>query len=228
MYRAIQLFCISACLVSLNAAPLTVQNAGFESAILPITFADAFASNLLTNTGTLDNWTATGTSAQYAGAFQQFVTGGYPNWTNTWWGGQNIAYFFLFSGSPAGLEQTLGDVLQSNTTYTLQVEVGRRLFDNGNNFGYDVQLLAGTTLLASGNQLSLTVDSAGTHTLTYLSGDANPNAGQNLSIRLLTTSGATEVFFDNVRLDATQVPEPGSAGLALAACAGLLWLHKKR
>lgn len=138
------------------AAPVLVQNPGFEQATLPINWSDAFGNNLLTNTSTLANWTPIGATdgSHFVGALEILVVGA-PDWTNTWWSGENIGYLFLFNGGPAGLEQTLGDVLQDNTDYSLGVLVGRRILDFGNNFGYDVQLLGGTTVLASGTQLSL-------------------------------------------------------------------------
>jgi len=212
------------------AVPIPIVNSGFETATLPITWGDALGNNVFSGNGTLAGWTPVGptNNTVYGGALQITLFGGFPDWTNTWWSGQNIGYLQPFgSTTPFWLEQTVAATLESDTVYDLSLLVGRRLLDfGGPNFVYDVQLLAGSTVLASGNQLNLTVDSAGVHTLSYDSGSANPLAGQALSIRLMATTN--EVFFDDVSLNAQATPEPGAVGMVLAGLGTLASRMRRR
>jgi hypothetical protein len=222
--------------VPLTATPITVQNHSFETATLPILVSDAYMNNLFTLTGTTAHWTAVGpnNNTAYGGSFQQFITGMFPNWTdpNPWWSGQNVGYLFPFGNTgPIALQQVLSDTLADDTTYDLGVLVGRRTFDwGGPGFFYDVQLLAGGNLLASGNALALAVDSWGQHSLSYNSGSSNPFSGQALSIRLVANQN--EVYFDDVTLNATSnVPEPSSMAvmaLGLGVVAYRLRLRGRR
>jgi len=222
--------CLALSASAAMAVPIPIVNSGFETATLPITYGDALANNVFTGNGTLAGWTAVGPTngTVFGGGFQPTVFGTFPNWTNTWWGGQNIAYLFPFgSTTPFWLEQTVAATLESDTVYDLSLLVGRRLFEWGStNLVYDVQLLAGSTVVASGNQLNLAPDSAGVHTLSYSSGAANPLAGQALTIRLMTTT--SEVFFDDVSLNAQATPEPGAVGMVLMGLGALGYRMRRR
>lgn len=131
--------------------------------------------------------------------------------------GQNTAY----SHGPL-IAQILSSTLTANTRYSLQVSVG-----DANNIGfggYSVQLVAGGSVLAEDNNTLLPPDGGfvtSSVAFTALSGD--PRIGLALEIRLLTfSSDATETNFDNVRLDASPVPESRPAlllGLGLTALA---------
>jgi hypothetical protein len=81
---------------------------------------------------------------------------------------------------------------------------------------YRIDLLAGSTVLASDSSQSIAPDEWKTSTVTYTTQPGDP-LGQPLEIRLvnLATPGeGAEVDFDNVRLDASAVvPEPVSAML---------------
>jgi hypothetical protein len=145
--------------------------------------------------------------------------------------GQNAAY--IGGGFGGGtISQTLAATLTIGS-YTLQVDVGN---PGGLSFaGYDIQLLAGNTILAEDNNtLRPATTTFLTSTLTYTATAADPNLGRNLTIRLaaITPGFATQTDFDNVRLDGPQaVPEPGSlallgtAGATLAGFAG--WCRRK-
>lgn len=202
------------------AAPVTILNPSFETASIPLALGYANASQINglnpTNGGTLANWTPVGALQPgfWLGAYDpQFNS--HPNWTFTWETGNNMAYVQQLSpaAGSTGLGQVLSETLQPNTLYTLQVDVGRRLFTLPN-WNYAVQLWAGSTQLASVSTQNLLADSVGLETLTFLSGGTHGAMGQALEIRLMTLVPNSEVFFDNVRLDAAGVPEPGTWALA--------------
>ena len=226
----------AASLFEAAASPIVISNPGFETASLSIsgngTYSNLVAGSTITSVaGTLPSWTLnSSTVAAAAGGFSP--SAGSPNWNSTWWGGNNIAYIQVgLAGATVSLSQTLSDTLLNDTTYTLSALIGNRLFGDLEN--YSLQLLAGSTLLASAsNNVALTNGTFGTDSLTYSSGSSNALAGQALTIRLLSTGVAgsgtnnpTEAFFDNITLDAvtagaSPVPEPAtgwvSAGLLLA------------
>lgn len=212
-------------------APLAIVNPGFETATLPIGLTEGLMNNIFVGNGSTAGWSPVGPTngSAFGGSYRETVAGNPFNWSNpvAWWGGQNLGYLQPFPSFPIALTQTLVDTLQSDTTYVLTVEVGRRRFDfGGPGFIYDVQLRAGGNLLASGGALALAVDTHGLHTLTYNSGSAHPLAGQLLEIRLVAP-GSNEVYFDNVTLSASSVPEPASMAL-LSLGAGLLGVRLRQ
>lgn len=144
--------------------------------------------------------------------------------------GSNVGVVFLahtFQNVESGMVQTLSATLQTHTVYTLTVEVGN--MNNDSNFphnqfefsgfpGYRVDLLAGGAVVASDNNTLLPGEGRFLTSTVQLSvGASHALVGQNLGIRLvnLDSAGGIEVNFDDVRLDATAIPEP-------AAAAGLL------
>ena len=209
------------------AVPITVPNFSFETATLTLNAGNGPFSQLIPGSslasasGTLASWTASSTtSSAEAGAFAP--TAGGNNWTNTWWQGNNVGYLLLEGAGTAALNGALGVNLNNNETYALAVDIGRRIL--AGNFNYTVELLAGTTVLASASNLALAHNSSGTDSLTYSSGSSNPLAGSPLSIQFVVTDSGTtltEAYFDNVRLDgsATTIPEPGA--LTLVTLGGL-------
>ena len=116
------------------------------------------------------------------------------------------------------MEQTLTATLEANTTYELLVDIGNIATGtavSGETFpleglpGYRVELLAGGTVIASDdNSLagSIPEGAFGESVITFNPGDANPQLGQPLGIRLINlnqTAGVPagndlEVDFDNV------------------------------
>ena len=124
----------------------------------------------------------------------------------------------------AVISQVLTATLDANTLYTLLVDVGDRIDTTFG--GYVINLYAGTTLLASDPGL-LTPDGGFlTSTIVYSSLLADPlDIGEALRIELRDGSASgTQTNFDNVRLDATVIPELSSAAiwsvLALTVGAG--------
>ncbi|MFZ4682775.1 MAG: hypothetical protein ACOYMS_09750 [Terrimicrobiaceae bacterium] len=205
-----------------DATPLTVANHSFET---PLVSSGTFiASDSSAPTG----WSIYGSlqsGFRFFGALNPTGTtlysGGAPD-------GSNVGVVFLFTPESVegGLQQTLGDTLQLSTQYTLTVDVGNIANDstpphNSFNFtgfpGYRVELLAGGTVIASDNNtLAPSEGSFLTSEVTFTTGTSHALAGQALGLRLINLNGSgIEVNFDNVRLDASAVPEPSSLGLIL-------------
>jgi hypothetical protein len=141
-----------------------------------------------------------------------------------------------------GYEQTLGETLQADTLYELTVEVGNiasGTATNGSFFnldefpGYRVELLAGGVVVAEDDDsLSIPEGEFATARVTLVTGDADPQLGQALGIRLVNlnaipagytqgTSPDLEVDFDDVALEATPLPEPAALFAGLTLVAGL-------
>ena len=104
------------------------------------------------------------------------------------------------------LVQSLGVMLQPNTAYTLVFSVGSRadyVFA-----GYTVELLAGSTVLASDSSMSPPSGTFATGRIAYSSTNASPAIlGQALGIRL-TGNGKGQADFDKISLDATPTSFP--------------------
>lgn len=205
------------------AAPVLIQNASFEIATLPINAGWGVYSNLVPLTfptgGTLAGWGPTNlTQGNSIGAYNPEL--GYPNWAFAWEDGDNMGYAQAFGNGAtnAGLIQILTATLQPNTTYTLSSMIGRRLFTT-TPWNVSIELFANGDLLGSSINTTLGSNSVVTESFSVTIGASHPELGQQLEIRLMTNGNASEAFFDDVRLDATAIPEPGtclfvSAGLA--------------
>ena len=132
--------------------------------------------------------------------------------------GENTAY-----SNGGTIAQVLAAVLEANTTYTLQVDLGNR--PETPFPGYLVQLIAGGTLLAED---TATLEPPGqgftTSLVTYAALPDNPMIGQSLEIRLVSLG--LQVNFDDVKLIRTPIPTPGA--LALLAVAGLVCGRRRR
>jgi hypothetical protein len=236
-FNKLSLFAIMplALTLSAEAVLLTINNSSFED---PITADGDFTAS---STSAPNGWAvyndgATSSSRQF-GVWN-------PTGTNTFVGGDapdgvNIGVVFLLNTTniaEAGLSQTLGDTLQLNSTYTLTVEVGNFADDNPSdsfNFngfpGYRIDLMTvnnPTPLASDNNTLTPAEGIFETSIVSFTTGSSHTDAGQALAIRLVNLNGAgIEVNFDDVRLDASPVPEPSTAALLLGAvgliCAGL-------
>jgi hypothetical protein len=159
--------------------------------------------------------------------------------------GDNVVLLFAggdAGGTEYGVEQQLPAALEAQTLYTLEVAVGdiascaglvapyQSFFDLRGFPGYRIELRAGGALVAEQtNLLSLVDGEFGTATLAFATDAAPAQLGQPLAIRLVNRNqpdepgvDGLEVDFDDVRLDATPLPEPAlplPAVLALGALA---------
>lgn len=218
-----------------NAASLTISNPGFEAPVLgdnEYTIRDvpgwqAYDPNnfLSTPPGEVVNY-AVLNPASYS------YPGEAPEGNNV-----GALYVALPPGSGVfGLTQILSSVLMANTIYNLQVQVGN---PNPDEYvepgfpGYAVQLLAGGNIIAQDyNTLNPAEGLFATSMVNYTALANDPNLGKPLEIRLLhlAQNPGTELGFDDVRLEATQVPEPTSilGLLGLGAIGAATALKKKQ
>ncbi len=232
------------------AAALTVINPGFEdisgeSPSGEFTFGPLNGWGLYEETPGLTSGGAGGTyfigtltpTDNVTPGTNEFFPAGAPE-------GSRVGIAFNFNGSGGGGEygmvQTLGDALEVNTHYELSVQIGNiasgtatsTTFFPLNGFpGYRVDLLAGTTVLASDNNSLAGLIPEGEFALTtveFTTGDTHDDLGEFLGIRLVNLNVVDnsvanpndqdlEVDFDDVALTATSVPEPTSAAVLLGA-----------
>lgn len=226
-----------------SASAVTINNPGFEtdivgsgsfnSAITPASWSTYDPTNVL-NRNYSDVGVLNPTPPLYTAAPE----------------GSNVALIFLWPqnagdyNQPVGLQQLLTSSLQPNTQYTLTVQVGN-IGDAGpvpyelSGFpGYAVQLLAGpnlnslTLLSQDNNTLSIPEATFSLSTVTYTTG-SSVTPGQFLAIRLLNLNlgnpnSGIEVNYDDVKLDASAVPEPSSAALLVGSLLVASAINRKR
>ena len=199
-----------------RAASIFIANNSFENRVISNT------TGVIGSSGTvvLGGWTFD--SGVNNGGFAN-PTIGQTNLPGSWYGpsptlpnGNQIAW-----SNGGTISQTLSATLQANTRYTLGAYVGRRV-SNAAFAGYNIELLAGNTVLASNNSVTPAAGSFGYVTVDYTSG-ISVTPGQALQIRL--TSNGVQTNFDNITLDAASIPEP-SAILGLLGF-GLLGIASK-
>jgi hypothetical protein len=199
------MLCVFSFCCEAGAATISIGNAGFELPVLP-------DGNFSFSTDPY--WTSPGSFGQIfiVNPSAGEISGGIvPE-------GQNVGASFVSGGTLTSLEQTLSATLSAGATYTLSVDVGNPLLGSGLLYaGYNVAFLAGSTILAQDNT-SIAVPSGAfrTSSLTYTAPSTGPLLGQALTISLMSPGTVDDdaAFFDNVRLDATPVPEPGALCLA--------------
>lgn len=200
-----------------RAASIFIANHSFETPVIT-----DLSGVLDTGISTTGNWTFAG------GMNQGFINPGLGenNVPGFWYGpsptlpnGNQVAW-----SNGGTISQTLSATLQANTKYTLGAFVGRRF---GENFpGYNIQLLAGTTVLASsGSSVTPTAGTFAPVTVSYTSGSSGSLIGQALKISLTSSSGS-QTNFDLITLDASPIPEPsamlGLLGFGLLGIASTL------
>ncbi len=128
--------------------------------------------------------------------------------------------------TPGSISQILSTTLEADTTYTLKVDVGERL-DYPFFASYTVALIANGITLASDSSLRPSPGAFLTDVIQYSSGADPSQLGQNLEILLSSPAGG-QASFDDIRLDASAVPEPGSTGLMISGGLGLACLRRCR
>jgi hypothetical protein len=211
---------------SAQAASIFIQNHSFE---------DPNAGNgifIVSDSSGPPGWNIHGPTGAGTRFFGVLNPSGTTLYTEPVPDGDNVGVVFLSTPGVAagGLEQILADTLQLNTQYTLRVDVGNIANDpnpphNAFNFsgfpGYRIELLAGSTIVASDhNTLTISEGAFETSTILFSTGSFHPNENQALGIRLMNLNGGgIEVNFDNVRLDAIAVPEPSTVALLFGGLA---------
>ena len=122
--------------------------------------------------------------------------------------------------------QDLGVTFLPSTVYTLTVAVGNRqanVFNGSSGFSnFGLTADNGTTPLGPFTQEAGIVNAFTDYTYTFTTGLVAPTG--NVGILLTNSNGPTgrRALFDNVRLDATAVPEPSAALLGGLGLLGLL------
>lgn len=175
------------------AVDIPIANAGFEQVVLPC--APARMCYAQSNVA---GWTTTGpvfTLKPSTGPGGIFPSG-IPEGVNVAALGGAVA-----DAGNGVIVQTLGAALQPNTVYTLGFSIGSAadvVFA-----GYNVELLAGSTVLAADSSLAPASSTFLTGRLVYSSTNVNPALlGQPLGIRL-TGPARGQANFDKISLDAT-------------------------
>ena len=186
---------------------ITIQNASFEMAN---SFPYSSPGFGVWNNGPIPYWTTTGVAGSWQPGPAAFSS--VPN-------GSTVAYSnggFIF--------QTLGVSLLANTTYTLSVDIGHRL--DGLVSNYALSLFAGGTVLNSlaGSNGLIPIGTFADESFSFTSGASVPSG----SLSIILGSAGPQTDFDNVRLVATPVPEPGSLALLAAGLGFAFFVFRRR
>jgi len=203
--------------------------------VLGFTTAPAFADNIAIQNASFENFNPLNLSC---GACGTYNLGPIPDWTITggeagsWQpgpasltsvpDGTKVAY-----SNGGTISQTLTASLLADTFYNLSVDVGHRL-DGPNGYAttFIISLFAGDALLKSitGSNSVITMGTFATQSLDFTSNATVPSG--NLAIVLSSVGPQSD--FDNVRLTATSVPEPGSLTLLAAGLGLALFVFRRR
>jgi hypothetical protein len=228
MRLPLSLFALAATVAAATAEPIPLVNPSFEAQNAP---PGQFVggTNFATTGWSVYNTIAPNTQ-RYFGIVNPTSTQLYLDPAPD---GANVGVVFLQNTTglaEAGLQQTTTATLQPNSRYTLRVDVGNMAFDpnppqnqfNFNGFpGYRIDLLAGTTVIASDNNTLLPDEGRFLlSTVNFETGPTHAQLDQLLTIRLVNLNGpGIEVNFDRVRFDVVPTPEPALV-LAVTAIAG--------
>lgn len=143
--------------------------------------------------------------------------------------GNQFTYINMFDPNvTGGLYQDLGALLP-NTLYTLTVAIGSR-GDRINSPGI-ISLINGFDfsgiVLAQGGGIPSLQNSWQDYTITFTTG-AIVSDNLIISLGVLGNGTTIQADFDNVRLDATAVPEPSTLALGLLGSLAMLHLARRR
>ncbi len=222
-------FATTVCLA--QTTPIFVANHSFE--------APAIAAGTFSTTAPPPGWVGYGPlnfGARTIGVLNPATTTLYSGAPPD---GANVGVAFLldnpnnqlfFARQEAGLQQTLGAVLQTSRRYRLTVEVGNIANDVGAPFlfggfpGYRVELQAGGVAVAADSNTLLPAEGAFLSSVVQVDiGASHPQAGQPLRIRLVNLNAAIgiEVNFDNVRLESEPIATWTNMGFGLGGTNGM-------
>jgi hypothetical protein len=258
--------CFFASFSIVSAAPVAINNAGFETNVLsnpspsgPDNFIGAAGQG--TTPTAVPGWTFTAGSnpdsfTAYGGVSDLAV----PNHATEGLLDNNIAWLFIrptgVFGSMSVSQQLAGISLENNTRYTLSIRVAQARREEGIEskpnpvfpaLGDGVStgnvfarlMVSGLATAMPGFLPALSVVSAPadnewvTWTLNWQTGASESLAGQALSVQLLHQGTQAvgglpaEVFFDDVAVTATAVPEP-TTFVNLVFGMSLLWSQRRR
>ncbi len=197
-----------------QGASITIQNPGFEAPNL--TGGGATWSNDLAPGG---GWLNQDNTASSGNSFIEAIGGFAAE------GAQHIGV-----ASAWGIGQDTGQVFAADTRYTLLIAAGNRntsftVAGNATQYG----LVDGIGGIHAANTFDASAVAEGTFAdapaLVFDVPAGSPLIGQPVIVGL-ASAGPGRAHFDNVRLDASAIPEPTS-GL-LAGLAGLMLLRRKR
>lgn len=205
------------------AAPVNVPNFSFEDDVL----ADGTAVSPVASWFTLNGGAYDPLDAQYAGTTGDNVQGVLSN------GGQ-FAYSAPPTAAPASgnLSSNATFAVSDQTTYTLTVAVGQPL--STSTFSGRIELLnavTGVPVATSGVFTNADIPAGSfvdysTTPFTTIVGD--PLSLVGLKIRLNFDVGGNGINWDNVRLDATPIPEPSSLILLGTSSLAMLLIRRRR
>lgn len=143
--------------------------------------------------------------------------------------GNQYCYVNMFNPAvTGGIFLDVGELL-ANTQYTLTVAIGSRA-DRMNSPGI-ISLINGIdntgTVLATGGGIPATQNTWQDYTISFTTGNS---VSDDLIIALSVLGNGTTIQadFDNVRLDATAVPEPSTVALCLVGGLGMVGLIRRQ
>lgn len=190
----------------IDGVPVVISNPSFETPALP-------DGALAPGPGTVGDWLFAGTANTFVGIFDP-PAGSYPDAAGdgppSGADGANVAYLFN-DGGPAeavSASQVLAEPLRADMEYLLTVAIGRFLPDQPYSFstygGYRVELLAGSTVIASDSDtIQPVTGSFSDASATVIANSVDPLLlGQALTINLTISSTEEDrsTHFDLVRL----------------------------
>jgi hypothetical protein len=207
-------------IAALSVGVFTVLSAPASATVVPVANPSFELPPLATLfvIGAPTGWTTTGVAGYWEPNLPSFFSGPLPDGVQ--------AAFIGDGGNTGSLSQTLTEVLTAGSNYLLELEVGLR-----NDFplpgNYTIELLAGTTVIASldQSQISLTTGGFVPVALSYITVDGDPLLGQALGIRFTGGAAGGQIHFDDVRVTAS---EPGALAILGAGLAGLALVRRKR